>query len=127
MPENVSSTPVHWRRGFWSLIVTQFQGAFNDYGLRNLVIFLILAHAFVQTRSGDSGARDQLVFYVQALFAIPFILFSRIGGYFADRFSKRSVTIRLKVFELGVMRIAVAGPASIDLNLLICAILRSGT
>jgi hypothetical protein len=33
----------NWRRGFWSLIATQFQGAFNEYGLKQLVIFLILA------------------------------------------------------------------------------------
>ena len=31
-----------WRRGFWSLIVTQFQGAFNDNALKYLVIFLII-------------------------------------------------------------------------------------
>ena len=29
-------------RGFWSLIVTQFQGAFNDNVLKNLVVFLIV-------------------------------------------------------------------------------------
>src|SRR4051812_48374796 len=28
--------------GFWSLIVTQFQGAFSDNVLKNLVIFMIL-------------------------------------------------------------------------------------
>ena len=107
MPENVPATSTSWRRGFWSLIATQFQGAFNDYGLRNLVIFLILAHAFAQNSAGDPGVRDQLVFYVQALFAVPFILFSMTGGYFADRYSKRSVTIGLKFFELAVMLVAV--------------------
>src|SRR5207247_6387256 len=66
MAENVPATSQSWRRGFWSLIATQFQGAFNDYGLRNLVIFLILAHAFAQNSAGDPGVRDQLVFYVQA-------------------------------------------------------------
>jgi len=28
-----------WRLGFWSLIVTQFQGAFNDNGLKFFVFF----------------------------------------------------------------------------------------
>ena len=32
-----------WRLGFWSLIATQFQGAFNENALKFLVIFLILA------------------------------------------------------------------------------------
>ena len=29
-----------WRRGFWALIVTQFQGAFSDNALRFLVTFM---------------------------------------------------------------------------------------
>ena len=31
-----------WQHGFWSLVVTQFQGAFNDNDYKNLVVFLIL-------------------------------------------------------------------------------------
>src|SRR5271155_6058199 len=73
-----------WRLGFWSLIATQFQGAFNDNGLKFFVIFLILG-----TNPTDSQ-RDLLVFYVGNLFAVPFLLFSMAGGYLADRFSKRS-------------------------------------
>src|SRR5271163_5316983 len=37
------------------------------------------------------------------MFAVPFILFSMTGGYFADRFSKRSATIGTKFFEMAVM------------------------
>src|SRR5258707_10373986 len=29
----------NWRSGFWSLMVTQFQGAFNDNALKFLVIY----------------------------------------------------------------------------------------
>src|SRR5271156_120844 len=86
-----------WERGFWSLIATQFQGAFNENGLKNLVIFLILAMNL------GKEDRDRLVLLVGALFAIPFILFSMTGGYLADHYSKRSVTIGTKFFELGVM------------------------
>ena len=122
MPQSGPTPATRWRGGFFSLIVTQFQGAFNDYGLRNLTIFLILAHAFAQNSSGDPGVRDQLVLYVQALFAIPFILFSMTGGYFADRYSKRSVTIRLKFFELGVMVLAAIGLAAMNLYIVLAAI-----
>ena len=55
--------------------------------------------------------RDRLVPIVGALFAIPFILFSMAGGYFADRYSKRSVTIGTKFFEIGVMAFFIAGLA----------------
>ena len=81
-----------WQLGFWSLIATQFQGAFNENALKFLVIYLILAI------EEDKAQRDQMELLVGVLFAAPFILFSLVGGYFADRFSKRTVTIWTKVF-----------------------------
>jgi acyl-[acyl-carrier-protein]-phospholipid O-acyltransferase/long-chain-fatty-acid--[acyl-carrier-protein] ligase len=98
--------PAHWRLGFWSLIVTQFQGAFNDNGLKFLVIYLIVE------RNLPSEVRDRFILIVGALFAIPFILFSLAGGYFADRYSKRSVTIGTKIFEIGVGLFAITALAS---------------
>ncbi len=88
-------------RGFWCLIVTQFQGAFSDNALKWLAIFL------VSTMSLPNGERDKLVGIVGALFALPFIFFSMAGGFLADRFSKRSVTIGVKVFEILVMLLAL--------------------
>src|SRR5580700_10837214 len=90
-----------WRLGFWSLIATQFQGAFNDNGLKFFVIFLVLG-----TNPSDSQ-KDLLVFYVGNLFAVPFLLFSMAGGYLADRFSKRSVAIATKIFEIFAMLFAL--------------------
>jgi len=91
----------NWRLGFWSLIATQFQGAFNDNGLKFFVIFLILG-----TNPTDSQ-KDLLVFYVGNLFAVPFLLFSMAGGYLADRFSKRTVAIATKIFEIFAMLFAI--------------------
>lgn len=87
--------------GFWSLIATQFQGAFNDNGLKFFVIFLVLG-----TNPSDSQ-KDLLVFYVGNLFAVPFLLFSMAGGYLADRFSKRSVAMATKIFEILAMLFAI--------------------
>jgi acyl-[acyl-carrier-protein]-phospholipid O-acyltransferase/long-chain-fatty-acid--[acyl-carrier-protein] ligase len=98
--------PTNWRLGFWSLIVTQFQGAFNDNALKFLVIYLIVERNFAP------ATRDSLAQLVAALFALPFIFFSLAGGYFADRYSKRSVTIGTKIFEIGVMIFAVVALAS---------------
>lgn len=47
--------------------------------------------------------------YLGALFALPFILFSTYGGYFADRFSKRTVTIVVKIFEIIVVAFVCIG------------------
>ena len=103
--------PAHWQLGFWSLIVTQFQGAFNDNGLKFLVIYLIVERNF------PLDVRDRFILLVGALFAIPFILFSLTGGYFADRYSKRSVTIGTKIFEIGVGLFAVAALAAGNLTM----------
>ena len=90
-----------WQLGFWSLIATQFQGAFNDNGLKFFVIFLILG------TNPIASEKDLLVFVIGNLFALPFILFSMAGGYLADRYSKRSVAIGTKVFEIFAMIFAM--------------------
>ncbi|MGA9885679.1 MAG: acyl-[ACP]--phospholipid O-acyltransferase [Candidatus Acidiferrales bacterium] len=97
--------PSDWRRGFWSLIVTQFQTAFNDNALKFLVIYMIVGMNFPEDR------RDFFVLVIGALFAIPFILFSMTGGYFADHSSKRAVTIGTKFLEVAVMAFFIFGLA----------------
>src|SRR5580693_4137546 len=95
----------HWQFGFWSLIVTQFQNAFNDNAIKFLVIYIIVAMNF------PKDTRENLILVVGALFALPFIFFSMVGGNLADRFSKRSVVIGTKVMEIGVMAVAITGLA----------------
>jgi acyl-[acyl-carrier-protein]-phospholipid O-acyltransferase/long-chain-fatty-acid--[acyl-carrier-protein] ligase len=121
--ENLSIPKVEkkWRLGFWSLIATQFQGAFNENGLKQLVIFLILAMNLAKKD------RDLLVPVVGFLFAAPFILFSMTGGYFADRFSKRSVTVWTKVFEILVMLLALVALAIQNLPLEMAAVFLAST
>jgi acyl-[acyl-carrier-protein]-phospholipid O-acyltransferase/long-chain-fatty-acid--[acyl-carrier-protein] ligase len=84
--------------GFWALIATQFQGAFSDNALKWLVSFLVLESSITREQ------RDFLfVLVVPLVFAVPFLVFSIPGGYFADRFSKRGVTIATKLLELLTM------------------------
>jgi acyl-[acyl-carrier-protein]-phospholipid O-acyltransferase / long-chain-fatty-acid--[acyl-carrier-protein] ligase len=99
----MADAPRPWRVGFWSLIATQFQGAFNDNALKFLVLYLIIGS---NLSPDDEEAK---VLLVGALFALPFILFSMTGGYLADKISKRSVTIGTKYFEIGVMVFAIDG------------------
>src|SRR5271165_6224246 len=93
-----------WRLGFWSLIATQFQGGFSDNALKWIISFLILGLGLPQLQ------RDRLfVLVVPLLFSVPFILFSMLGGYLADRYSKRTVVIGTKYFEIVVVLAALAG------------------
>src|SRR5580692_88847 len=119
--ERVENAARPWRRGFWSLVITQFQGAFNENGLKNLVVFLILGMAM------QKADRDRLVLVVGTLFSVPFILFSMTGGFLADRFSKRTVTIWTKFFEMAVMALAIAGLSWQNLNLEMAAVFLAST
>jgi len=110
-----------WRVGFWSLIATQFQGAFNDNALKYLVIFLIIGTNL------SAGEEEAKVLLVGSLFALPFIVFSMTGGFLADRFSKRSVTIWTKIFEIGVMLFAIAGFAAHNMGMSMAAVFLAST
>src|SRR5271163_2710884 len=99
--EAAAPAPPRSLKGYWALIVVQFQGAFSDNALKWLVSFLVLESAF------SKDDRDLwFVLVVPLLFSIPFLLFSIPGGYFADKYSKRSVTLGTKLFELIVMSLA---------------------
>ncbi|MGO9246746.1 MAG: acyl-[ACP]--phospholipid O-acyltransferase [Verrucomicrobiia bacterium] len=119
MTTNASEQP--WRRGFWSLIVTQFQGAFSDNALKTLVTFFGLSLAL------PAFWHKALVPLTTAVFSLPFILFSMAGGFLADRYSKRAVTIGVKVFEIAIMSFATAAFVFQSLPLGIMAIFLMGT
>jgi acyl-[acyl-carrier-protein]-phospholipid O-acyltransferase/long-chain-fatty-acid--[acyl-carrier-protein] ligase len=107
-------------RGFWSLIVTQFEGAFNDNALKTLVTFTGLSMAL------SAGMHKSLISLTTALFALPFILLSMAGGFLADHFSKRTVTVSVKVFEVFIMAVATAGLALKNLPMGLAAIFLMG-
>ena len=103
MKESESKTAPDSLRGFWSLFVTQFQGAFSDNVLKTLVVFMLVAMNLTLAE------KHRISELVGALFSLPFILFSMAGGFLADRFSKRTISVGVKVFEIAVMLLALAG------------------
>jgi acyl-[acyl-carrier-protein]-phospholipid O-acyltransferase/long-chain-fatty-acid--[acyl-carrier-protein] ligase len=104
------------RRGFWALIATQFQGAFSDNILRNLLLSIIVGMNLAKTE------RETFVSIVTFLFSVPFLILSMPGGWLADRFSKRQITIWTKVMEFGSMLLATAGLAAHSLGLSLAAL-----
>ena len=108
--------------GFWALIVTQFQGAFSDNVLKNLVVFVAIFGTSMtlseQHHFGES---------IGALFSLPFILFSMAGGFLADRFIKRSVMLGVKIFELLIMSLVLTGLWTMNKNILLACVFLMGT
>jgi acyl-[acyl-carrier-protein]-phospholipid O-acyltransferase/long-chain-fatty-acid--[acyl-carrier-protein] ligase len=103
-PNSVPSKPVAPAiRNFWMMFVVECQNALSDNILKYSMIFLIVGAAL------SDKEKDQLTPLVMALFALPFVLFSMTGGYFADRFSKRNVTSIIKCAEIGIMALATLG------------------
>jgi len=84
------------RRGFLSLLVTQFLGAANDNLLKGLLTYMVIDG----TWAGRLGTGGQGI--VGLCFTIPFILLSGYAGRFADRHSKRYVSVLVKVVEIPI-------------------------
>ena len=109
-----------WKRGFWSLMATQFQTAFSDNALKNLVVLLVLGSAM------PVDQRDAYVALAVGLFAAPFILFSMLGGWLADRFSKAAVMRAVKLAEVGIMLFAASALAFESVWLQLAAVFLMG-
>jgi len=103
-------------RGFWALTATQFQGAYSDNILRNLLLSMVVGMGLARTE------RETFVSIVTFIFSVPFILFSMPGGWLADHYSKRQITIWTKVMEIGSMVLATVGLATHSLTLSLVAL-----
>ncbi len=88
-------------RSFHWLNATQFLGALNDNLFKLFVIFTLIA-----TLGQDAENRVQS--FAGMLFAIPFLVLLSTAGVLADRVSKRSVIVAVKITELAIMLIGVA-------------------
>jgi acyl-[acyl-carrier-protein]-phospholipid O-acyltransferase / long-chain-fatty-acid--[acyl-carrier-protein] ligase len=89
-------------RRFAPLFWCQFFSAFNDNFLKNALVFLILF------KWADPNA-DTLIALAPAVLIFPYFILSAIGGELADRYDKSVVARRLKLAEIGIAAVAVAG------------------
>src|SRR5688500_17504248 len=101
-------------KGFQPFLWTQFLGALND----NLYRFIVSLAAVATAASGGS----QYLWLVGAMFMAPFLLFSGCAGQLADRYSKRTVLIATKLFEIVAMGLGVAALASGDMRALLAVL-----
>ncbi len=95
-------------KGFWALIATMFQGAFNDNAYK-WVLFYYLARKFSDPAMGHATEQtsSRLLSFGLLFFAVPFLVFPGLAGALADRFSKRTISIATKWWEVGVMLVGL--------------------
>ena len=92
--------------GFWALIATQFQGAFNDNAFKFIIIFSL--PAILANQEWGVQWERRITPLSTFLFTVPFVLFPGYAGTLGDRFSKRTVAIATKYWELLVMMVGLA-------------------
>lgn len=90
-------------RRFAPLFWCQFFAAFDDNFLKTSLVFLILFSG-----RGDADAAA-LVTAASAIFIAPYFFLSALGGELADRHDKARVAQVLKLVEIVVAGVAVAG------------------
>ena len=107
------ASPPHPLRG---LLIAQFCGAFNDNAWKLLVALLAIRQ--VTAAVGPTGPAFEAASQTQAtiafiVFTLPLMLFSIVAGVLADRLSKRTVIVFMKIAEVALM---AAGTLALWIN-----------
>jgi acyl-[acyl-carrier-protein]-phospholipid O-acyltransferase/long-chain-fatty-acid--[acyl-carrier-protein] ligase len=89
-------------RRFAPLFWCQFLSAFNDNFVRQMLVMMLL----FRFGGGDVGPKVSLAV---AIFVLPSIVLSALGGEIADAHDKAAIARRLKFAEIFVQMIAAAG------------------
>ncbi|WCL54923.1 MFS transporter [Gimibacter soli] len=85
-------------RGFLSLFVTQFLGAFNDNLFRSALIMLITFRLANDVDVAPAILNNLAI----GLFILPYFLFSAFAGELADKFEKARQVLFIKLWEVGL-------------------------
>ncbi len=101
-------------RGFQSFLWTQFLGAFNDN-----VFKMIVSVAAVAYTAGDAAVGSRYLALTGAVFVLPFLLFAGWAGQLTDRYSKTTVLVVTKSFEILTMILAMFALQAASMPLLL--------
>ena len=109
-------------RRFGPFFGVQFLGALNDNVFKQALIILL---AF-QTASFTTMSTDVLQNVAQALFVLPFFIFSATAGQLADKYEKSRLISITVLIELAVMVLGAVGFFMRSLELLFLALFLGG-
>jgi len=109
-------------RRFAPFFGVQFLGAMNDNVFKQALVILLA----YQTATFTTMSSDVLQNVAQALFILPFFLFSATAGQLADKYEKSRLISVTVAIELVVMMLGAAGFFMHDLTLLLAALFLGG-
>ena len=110
-------------RRFGPFFGVQFLGAMNDNVFKQALVILLA----YQTGAFTALSSDLLQNMAQALFILPFLLFSATAGQLADKYEKRDLITLVVALELIIMLLGAAGLLLKDLTVLLVALFLGGT
>ncbi|HYR36125.1 MAG TPA: MFS transporter, partial [Burkholderiales bacterium] len=110
-------------RRFGPFFGVQFLGAMNDNAFKQALVILLA----YQTSAFTALSSDTLQNVAQALFILPFLLFSATAGQLADKYEKRNLITLIVALELVIMLLGAAGLLLKDLTVLLAALFLGGT
>ncbi|HKC02781.1 MAG TPA: MFS transporter [Sphingomicrobium sp.] len=108
-------------RRFLPLFSTQFLGAFNDSLFKQAVVLFVTYQLF-----SDPAKEFQFSAIAQALFILPFFLFSALSGQLADDHDKARLIRIIKLAEIGIMIVGGAGLMLANIPLMLAAVFAMG-
>lgn len=92
-------------RRFLPLFITQFGGCFNDNLIKNALVILV-TYRLADKMSLPLG---QMILLANAVFVLPFLLFSSISGQIADKYERSKVILWIKFSEILIAILAMYG------------------
>ena len=108
-------------RRFLPLFSTQFLGAFNDSLFKQAVVLFVTYQLF-----SDPHKEFQFSAIAQALFILPFFLFSALAGQLADDHDKARLIRIIKAVEIAIMVVGGAGIIFASIPLMLAAVFAMG-
>ena len=104
-------------RRFLPLFSTQFLGAFNDSLFKQAVVLFVTYQLY-----SNPAKEFQFSAIAQALFILPFFLFSALSGQLADDHDKARLIRIIKLAEIGIMIVGGAGILLENIPLMLAAV-----
>ena len=114
---------IFFNRGYFSFCITQFLGIFNDHFFRIALATYIMLGA----TQLSSGTKYFLASFLIAVFMLPSLLFSATAGEISDKYRKDVVIKIIKLAQLIIGFIAIAGFLLHSVTILIISLFISGT
>ena len=108
-------------RRFLPLFGTQFLGAFNDSLFKQAVVLFVTYQLY-----SNPHKEFQFSAIAQALFILPFFLFSALSGQLADDHDKARLIRIIKLAEIGIMLVGGAGLMLANIPLMLAAVCAMG-